>query len=430
VIFAEKHRMKILKRIVKFIIVILILGTLYNYGVKWIDNLSGEKYVEYWSHNAKLYESVQQNERFTFRTFEKNAIENDLILYGEFHGIKETIKIDIEFIKYLNKKVGMKTHLAELDFSQAFFLNEYLKNGNDTVINYVLNRWIVNHGRNNKDYKNKWVEIYKLNKNNPDSLQIKVYGIDKIQDIGITQNHLRILFKKLNISDKIPKEEASFIQWGNKTLLKIATSIKEDSVNKDLIKDILHIRKNLVDYTSKSRENIMFSNFNEFYKRYNFKGQKIYGYFGEAHVLQKEMNRIKDFGALIKQSNLPIRNKTYTVVSRYLNSYMSAPSKFIPILIRSSKEHTKMGITSDDSFLLYHYGINDLKKVTAENTNTFFEINNTNSPYRKSLRLVESLGVFSLASGMKITAKNTATTDYVQGIILIRNSDWAEPMEE
>lgn len=422
--------MKILKRIVQVIFIILILCVLYNYGVKSIDYLVGKKYVEYWKHNTKLYESIQQNENFTFKTFEKNAIENDLILFGEFHGIKETIKIDIQLINFLNKKVGMKTHLAELDFSQAYFLNDYLKNGNDTIINYVLNGWIVNHGHNNKDYKYKWVEIYKLNKNIRDSLKIKVYGIDKIQDIGITQNHLNILFKKLNISDKIPKDEANFITWGNEKLITIVNSIEENSVNSELIKDILHIRKNLVDYNNKSREKIMFSNFNEIYERYNLTGQKIYGYFGEAHVLQKEMNHIKDFGTLIKESNLPIRNKTYTVISRYLNSYMSAPSKFLPILIRDSNEHTKMSISSDNSFLLYHCGINDLKKVTEENSNTFFDINNMNSPYRKSLRLVESLGIFSLISGMKITNKNTATTDYAQGIILIRNSDWAEPIKE
>ncbi|MBF7090837.1 hypothetical protein IUY40_04705 [Flavobacterium sp. ALJ2] len=422
--------MKLLKRIIQFLVIILILSFLYNYGVKLIDEQVGKKYVTYWKHNTTLYESVPQDENFTFKNFEKNALKNDLILYGEFHGVKETIKIDLEFIKYLNRKVGMKTHLAEFDFSQAYFLNEYLENGNDTIIGYVLNKWIINHGHHNKDYKSKWVEIREINKKQPNSLKIKIYGIDKIQDIETTQNHLNILFKKLNILVEIPKEKADFIKWGNTNLSQIVSNISRDTTNTSLIEDILHIKKNLVDYPNTSRENIMFSNFKDFYKRYKFKNKKIYGYFGEAHVLQKEMNHIKDFGTLIKESNMPIKNKTYTVISRYLNSYMAAPSKFLPFFIRDSTEHTKMNITSDNCFLLYHYGINDLKKVTKENTTTFFEINNVDSPYKNSLRLVKSLGLFSLMSGMQITDKKTSTTDYAQAIILIRNSDWAEPMKE
>lgn len=102
---------------------------------------------------------------------------NDLFLYGEFHGIKETIKIDFELIKYLNKNAGMKIHLAEIDFSQAYFLNEYLSTGNEKLIDYVLNSWIINHGHNNRDYKNKWIQIRKLNVINSEDSQIRVYGM-------------------------------------------------------------------------------------------------------------------------------------------------------------------------------------------------------------------------------------------------------------
>jgi erythromycin esterase-like protein len=102
---------------------------------------------------------------------------NDLFLYGEFYGIKETIKIDFELIKYLNKNAGMKILLAEIDFSQAYFLNEYLSTGNEKLIDYALNRWITNHGHNNRDYKNKWIQIRKLNVINSEDSQIRVYGM-------------------------------------------------------------------------------------------------------------------------------------------------------------------------------------------------------------------------------------------------------------
>jgi len=44
------------------------------------------------------------------------------------------------------------------------------------------------------------------------------------------------------------------------------------------------------------------------------------------------------------------------------------------------------------------------------------------------LRLINNIGLYGLLSGMKVTDKESVTTDYVQAIVLIRNSDWAEPI--
>lgn len=420
---------KKISKIIKLLFLTIVLCLAYSFSVKTYDNSSGEDYVKYWKDNQNFYESTNQDENFTFNNLNDYVQKNDLILYGEFHGINETIRIDTQLIKYLNKKVGMRIHLAEIDFSQSYFLNEYLTTGNETLINYFLNSWIINHGHNNLAYKNKWIEIYKLNKTNPKSLQIKVYGIDKIQNIAVTQNHLKILLSELNLSNDFPKDEKLFLKWAQNELPLIISKINLNSANLNCIKDIEHIKKNLIDYKSNNRENIMFLNFIDFYKRFNFANQKIYGYFGEAHVLQKEMNNKKDFGALLNNPNSPVKNKTYTIVSRYLDSYMSAPSKFLPFFLRSEKEHTKTEVSCDNTYLLYYFGINDLKKITTENSNTFFDINKSNSPYKNSVRLINSIGLLSIISGMNLTDKNASTTDYAQGIILIRNSDWAQPAE-
>ena len=413
----------------KYLCIFLLLCLLYSFTVKKYDQYSGKKYVQYWEENKSLFETVNQNKNLTFRNLDDYIKTNDLFLYGEFHGIKETTKIDFELIKYFNKKAGMKIHLAEIDFSQAYFLNEYLKNGDEKLIDYVLNSWIIYHGHNNLDYKNKWIQIRKLNGINPEDSQIKVYGIDKIQNLEVTQNHLKILLSKINLTSAFPKDENLFLEWAKDKLPKLISSINLNSTNINYATDIEHIRKNIVDYKTTDRENIMFLNFNDLYKRYDFKGQKIYGYFGEAHVLQKEMINKKDFGALVENLNSPVKDKTYTIISRYLDSYMDAPSKYLPFFLRSNKEHIKTGVSCDNPFTLYHFGISDLKNVTSQNTNTFFDINKSTSPYKNSLRLIKSTGLLSLFSGMKITDKNTSTTDYAQGIILIRNSDWAEPLK-
>ncbi|MFH7010381.1 hypothetical protein ACHRV5_00830 [Flavobacterium sp. FlaQc-52] len=415
---------KVLKKGIKFLVCILVLGLIYSFSLKTYDKNSGKETLEYWKNNKKLYESVHQNQDLSFVNLDQYIVENDLILLGEFHGIKETIDIDISLIKYLNRKVEMKIHLAEIDFSQAYFLNRYLESGEETLIDSVLNSWIVYHGHHNRDYKRKWIEIYNLNQSNSPDRQIKVYGIDKIQNLKLTQKHLKILLKELGLSDVFPNDEALFLKWAKKRLPKMISN--GNIKNKDIAEDVLFIQKNLADYTTSSRESTMYLNFKYLYERYNFKEEKIYGYFGEAHVLQKEINSKKDFGALVEE-DVNFKNKTYTIISRYLDSDMSAPSKFLPFFLRSENEHTKSGITCDNPFLLYHSGINEFKQLTKNNTNTFFDLNQIDSPYRKSKRLIKSFGLFSLLSGMKITDETSSTTDYAQGLVLIRNSDWAQP---
>lgn len=423
--------MRRLKNIGKFILGVIFFITLCSFGFKTKEHFVGKKYVEYWKSNPNLYESVNQNESFDFKIFEKSAFENDLILFGEFHGTKETIKIDLQLIEYLNRKVGMKTHIAEIDFSQAYFLNEYLKSGNDSIVQYVLNSWLIKHGHNNQDYNDKWKKVYELNKAKSDSsLHIRVLGIDKIQDFKITRDHLYNIFKKLNIKHKIPVNEQDLIKWADDKLPSIIGKISPNANNQKWIDDILFIQKNLISFDNQSREDFMFNNFIELYERYNLKNQKIYGYFGGAHILQQEINDKRDFGNLIVKSDLPLSKKTYSITSMYIDSYMSAPSEYLPTLIKDDAEHTKMSITCDNMALLYYYGINDLKSLTKKKSNTFFDINNLNSPYKNSLRLIDNIGLYSLLSGMKVTDKKTVTTDYVQAIILIRNSDWAEPISE
>lgn len=415
---------KALKKGIKFSAGILILCLIYSFSLKTYDSYSGNETLQYWKKNKELFESVNHNESLSFKNLDIYLSQNNLFLLGEFHGVKETIKIDVNLIKYLNRKVGMTVHLAEIDFSQAYFLNQYLKSGDEKLIDYVLNTWIIYHGHNNKDYKDKWIEIYKLNKSNLPSLKIQVYGIDKIQNLNLTQNHLKILLNKLKLSDDFPLKESLFLDWAKEKLPKIVSNTDKENV--DIVNDILFIRKNLIDYNSLSRENIMFTNFKSLCERYDLKDKKIYGYFGEAHVLQKQMGKKKDFGTLIKEDKY-FTDKTYTIISRYLDSNMSAPSKILPFFLRSKNEHTKLEISCDNTFLLYHSGINELKELTNNDTNTFFDLNQINSPYRKSKRLIKSFGLLSLVSGMEIIDKNSFTSDYAQGVVLIRNSNWAEP---
>jgi len=415
---------KVLKFILKLFLGLIVLGLIFNYGFKLKEYFAGKDYVEYWNNNPNQIEQVGQNKEFNFKSLEKVVSENDLILFGESHGTKEAQKIDFQLIKYLNRTVGMKNHIVELDYSQAYFINEYLKTGNDTLVSYVLKNWVVESGRDNKDYYDKWHNLFKINQNLPDSLKIQIIGIDQINDFAITRNHLTRIFKNLDIKTQIPIEKKKIVEWSNLKLSNIIEKNK-DSIESLTLSSLEHIKFNLQEYFEKTRPELMFANFEKQFKRHELENQKIYGYFGIAHVLQSEMNGYEDFTALLKKSDLSINDKIFSIATIFSDSEWGIPSEYLPSPIQGEKKLTKIPISYDSPIIMYFYGVNDLKSVTKENTNTLFILNNEQSPYSQSLRLVDNFGL--IPRGMKITLNESVTTDYFNAVFLIRNSDWAEP---
>tara|TARA_B100000780_G_scaffold279093_1_gene255498 strand:- start:1686 stop:2951 length:1266 start_codon:yes stop_codon:yes gene_type:complete len=416
--------LKLIKFIFKLFIGLIVLGLIFNYGFKLKEYFAGKHYVEYWENHPNQIEQVEQNNEFDFKILEQIASDNNLILFGESHGTKEAQKIDLQLVKYLNRTAGMKYHLVELDFSQAHYINEYLKTGNDLLVNYALKNWAVVAGRENKDYYNKWFNLFKFNQALPDSQRIQVIGIDQINDFAITRDHLTRIFESLNINIEIPVEKKEIVEWSKMELPNIIENNK-DSIDSLALYSLEHIKFNLQEYFDKTRPELMFANFEKQFKSCELENQKLYGYFGMAHVLKSEMNGYDDFAATLKKSDLPIKNKVFSIVTMFSDSKWGIPSAYLPAPIQGEKRLTKIPISYDSPTLMYFYGVTDLKRVTKENTNTLFILNDEQSPYSQSLRLVDNFGL--IPRGMEITLNESVTTDYFDAVLLIRNSDWAEP---
>ena len=76
----------------------------------------------------------------------------------------------------------------------------------------------------------------------------------------------------------------------------------------------------------------------------------------------------------------------------------------------------------------------DVDKLYCYMFHSFDDFNKYFEKYRKDLLIlkrdgiINNIGIYSLLAGMKVTDKESVTTDYAQAIVLIRNSDWAEPI--
>ncbi|KAA3650944.1 MAG: hypothetical protein DWP98_03605 [Bacteroidetes bacterium] len=408
---------KILKWIFKILISLLLLLALLFGGFHLWEYASGGKFVKYLSENS---ETIPLKDSFSYEIMEHDIEQSQLILVGEIHGFDEPAKFDVDFFKYLHKNHQVNYYLAELDFVQATLLNGFLKTGDQETLSRILKNWFVLQGRNNKDYFNKYLELQKYYTQLPDDNKFEFIGIDKIQDHAILTNFILELFpNKELVSNDSNKMEI------NLELIEQLNQIYSHS--SDTLFILSHLKSNIVSsQTKQNREEVMFQNFSAVYKEYQLKKQRLYGFFGVAHVFQYRINGKHPLASLIRESDLGLENKILSINFMMNDSYMVMPSHNLPEFMRSEGPYSKMPISADNMLIIYIVGIKDFKRMTPEHHKSLIKLNDKFSPYANSIRLNKTIQILPLASKMEMTDKGKP---YAQFTVFVRNSDWAEPME-
>lgn len=193
--------------------------------------------------------------------FDASFYQSKVFLLGEIHGFADNQKLDKELLFFLNKKVGVKYYLAEMDSATAKKLNQFLKNSNKNQI--ILKEVVLEIKKripqqSSQELFDKWNAIYDYNQKQNDSLKITVIGIDKNIDDDST----------------IPRDAA------------------------------------------------MLTNFKAYIKKNKLENEKFYGLFGYYHSLQhKTENGKETFASGLKKSGI----KVTSFVSYTLDSEMFLP---------------------------------------------------------------------------------------------------------
>lgn len=177
---------KLLKWIVIiFIVVIVGIGiSLIYFKIKNSSFLgkANPEFVDYLNRNK--IESSQGDFVYddSLRFFSDISNKNHILLLGENHGLSEVQHIDKSLLVYMNKEKGIRNYLMEADTLCAKKLNTFLqKEEKDTILlrEFVLTIKQVIPQQAGVELYQKWSDIYDYNKSLPDSLKIRVFGIDK-----------------------------------------------------------------------------------------------------------------------------------------------------------------------------------------------------------------------------------------------------------
>lgn len=117
--------------------------------------------------------NVQNNNDFTgFEMLDSAIRKARVVMTGENHTyVKFNSKMELKMLRMLNEKTGTRNFIIELGAARAHFINRYI-NESDTMADRYL------RATTSPRYMDLFKRMRKFNRSLPDSLKIRVWGID------------------------------------------------------------------------------------------------------------------------------------------------------------------------------------------------------------------------------------------------------------
>lgn len=392
------------------------------------NSQSKKQYLE-----ANRYDILQED--FVFPSTDFNMIG-----FGAYHGSARTYEAEFILIKSLKEQKSLDYYLPEMSFSQAFFFQKYLENGDEDLLKkLVLSYQAIVVQEGSIETFLHWKNLRKLNQSYSEN-PIKVIGFDIINNYEFPIKHLVYLaenvesWKEKEDLEKLLLDEDTDFSIRNeqlKNLLKtFIKSYRKNKENKDIyihnVWDFNFILKNIEDNFEEKidREKIIYENYLLIKNQYQLGNKKQFVKYGFFHIQKEQETDYPSFFTRLIQNHIYKKEKVITVMG-YLTKSKVLWDKVYDKNGNYKSFTIKRGFGVGDYWNEYFKGIKHLKKAKLSDI-TLFRINSENSPYHFGLDLVE-VKYFLKNSQIKLQNKNT--TDFIDYAILIRNSENQKPIE-
>lgn len=383
-----------------------------------------------------------------FPVFDAAFYENQLFLLGEAHGVQRPQEIDLALFKHLNERAGVRTYVAEVDCSKAYYLNEYLRTGAETTLDLVFRSWAAGTAQwANQELRGKYQQIRVWNQALPQRRRIRFLGLDELQDMSLAGDYMTALLMKQSLPAVLRAQTDSIV-----SLLKqpgatvpmmagvakraVAELTKQEGAQRKKLgsgyEDLLHVLRNVADNRSGmvQREQNIFANFQRLYQAQHLEREKLYGFWGLGHVLQSPLeNGSAQLAAMLRRSDMPVRDKMVSLLCVFADCQMLMPSAFLPGLWQErGQRYSQTNKFSHDGPMVLIDGIQELKQRTKPGSTTLFALNAPQAATNQHpIRISYAPGV---PAGQQIKFKaELPATAYVQYLILVRNSPAVQPLK-
>ena len=451
-----------IKVAIPFRILIIFLFTLASFSSIYSQQTQ-EEYI-------KKYAKGYSTQEFSLKD-DLGVQLNDLAFWGYIHGSETPHLVEYKIFEYLAQH-GFKYLMPEIGKAQAYFLNEYLKTGDDQLLYLVA---YYQGMRTPQDasiqFMDKWQKIYALNQTLPIKDRFVVLGVEgtiapydpalavtylayiapensgipmidslkyfrhpEVLDISIISGKPALelaIANKRALYDYVYPNDSKY-QFGRRF---IAYYLKNQAlvdqafgVNNKEVHDIL-IREDM------QREKITYKNFKSDVLPLLEKGEKVFSVFGYAHVFQGPINKYEYIAGMIRKNHPNV--KTTTLLGVMAKSSALKNRK----LCKTEDIQGPQGITfkgaeycgyttsksyDGDGMFEKLSGINSIQKIAGKKDIVILPLIKENTPFNTGSTFI------SYEKGGKRWRpdESLSTIDYIQYLIYIQNSKANTPVEE
>ena len=380
-----------------------------------------------------------------FGLFEEAFYANQVFLLGEAHGVARVQAVDFALLRHLNARAGVRTYVAEVDASKAYFLNEYLRTGQDSTLRLVFRSWVaVTSQWANADLYRKFQRIRALNQTLPANRQIRFIGLDEVQDQPLAADYLRArlggqrlrpaLRAQLDSVGHLLRNGAEAVMLGAVSgraagALRLARQQRPGTLGA-AYDDVQHFLRTLgYRRAGLGREAILLANFEDLFRTQHLEREKLYGLWGLAHVLQSPIQGdTRLLAGLIRESALPVHDKVVSVLAMFSGCRMLyATAGLPPQWQEPGQRYSRTDKFNHDGPLTVLTGMTELKQCTAPGSTTLFRLD---APGAATTRLpIQVRYAPGIPVGQQIQfSPQLPASAYVQYLLLVRDSEAVAPL--
>ncbi len=440
-------------KIKKEIIITLafVIGFILLIGGMYISLPANEK--SYIGKNSSNIDFTNYEDYSALEIFDDSIKDKKIILTNEEIGIKENAQIQYKFISYLMDTWKLKYFLVDVGYAEAAIINEYLQTGDEALLESYNNSSMgyAFIGDSKQDMLKK---LYLKNSQLPDNKKLNIMGIginESFQSVDLYFK--RIISRNPDLTEKQIENINNFLE--NLKSEEIITNISNDeelekrneiifkhidnfysdinaneeeykeALNDDLnnIKIVLDNIRNLQEimktYHQDDSNNkngnekysqYLYDNLNSFYKDMNMKRCYIHVY--QIYSYQHKILDVDFLGAKIAKDK-KFKDKVLGINVIYQKGKFNFDNTQIQINAAREDLNTL------------------LEEIKLDKEDMVIDLNNSRSPYKRKFTpiyfpfpddaLYPQEDVAGEEVGGIIGKKPGVTTDYFQGVIIIKN---------
>lgn len=388
-------RLRIILIAILLLVVVIVIGPI-EYEVASVEKSEIElarenQIVEYLKDNYSEIIIDDEIHNSDLSILDEDIKDKEIFLTGEVHGIKANTDLQLKFLKYFKEKTDFKYYLAEYSYSNAYFLNKYLKTGDVKILEDIFQELRGSYSWN-KDSFNFWIDLYKYNNNLPEDKRIEIIGIDIELQPTTSYRYLVDVLPKENPPEEIKRMLDNTIytynrlnEFGNASIYSTAKDLQKDINAKEsiyrkylgehyfgfkiVVSNLLNYEKahrnkrNQIDWNN-SRDQMIYENFVLIHRR--LQRDKYFGQWGVNHGFQRKEKDIKWLASYLNEEEL-YKDKILSIAFNYENS------------MQMGKMGDKQYMINEINFIFPYMKIaND----TIGGNLNLYKLNSYNSPFK------------------------------------------------